>query len=277
MPPSPDFLHSSKDCLVFEFRNKTALITGASSGIGQVFARQLARLGTHVILVARNETALRALAEELQAEFRITASVVPADLSQPDAAQTIGNATRQQGLQVDLLINNAGFLTHGHFETLPPEREQAQVMVNTVSMVTLCREYLPGMLERKSGGIINVASIAGFQPIPYMATYAATKAFVISFSVALQEECRGRHVHVLTLCPGTTSTHLFDAAPLAALGAPRSSEQVVATAIRAFQKGRSLVIDGTKNSLLSHGPRLIPKWFAARCAGGAVHPKKGEH
>jgi short-subunit dehydrogenase len=167
-------------------------------------------------------------------------------------------------------------MTHGSFESIDPAVEQAEVMVNVAAVVGLTHAFLPGMLRRGVGGILNVASIAGFQPIPYLAVYAATKAFVISFSVALWEECRERNVCVMAICPGTTATQLFEraSAPEAAVGKPRTSEQVVATALAGLDKNRSLMVDGLKNSLLTHGPRLIPRWLAAIFAGRAVRPRR---
>jgi len=257
-------------------RGKAALITGASSGIGAEFARALAQRSMNLILVARAEDALQKMAAELMAAHGINVHVIPADLRDIDAGRKIADAVAQRNCSVDLLINNAGVMTYGPFETLDPALEQDELMVNVVSLVNLTHQFLPGMLERKSGAIINVASIAGFQPIPYLAVYAATKAFVISFSVALWEECRERNVHVLGLCPGTTTTELFvrgEATP-AALGPARTVQQVVATALKGLEGKRSLIVDGLKNSLLTHGPRLIPRWFAAKCAGQAVKPKQ---
>lgn len=260
---------------MFPYSGRTALITGASTGIGAGFARELAARGMQLILVARNETAMTALADELQREFGTRTLVVLADLSQEAAVSRIVAAVAEQGLTVDLLINNAGFMTYGPFEKIDPAKDHAEVMVNITALVGLTHAFLPAMLERQSGGVINVASIAGFQPIPYLTVYAATKAFVISFSVALREECRGRNVRVLGLCPGTTTTELFDraAAKPAAVGTPRTVQQVVTTALRGLDRKQSLVVDGFKNMLLTHGPRMIPRWFAARCAWQAVRPK----
>jgi short-subunit dehydrogenase len=261
---------------MFRYQGQTALVTGASSGIGAAFARELAARGMTTILVSRSGEALDALAAELREQHGAAVHVLAHDLRQPDASAQIAEELGRRELQVDLLINNAGVMTHGPFETIDPARDQDEIMVNIAAMVGLSHALLPGMLARREGGIINVASVAGFQPIPYLAVYAATKAFVISFSVALREECRDRNVHVMGLCPGTTATQLFDraAAPEAALGKPRSPEQVVATALAGLDKRRSLIVDGLKNSLLSHGPRLIPRWFAARFAGQAVRPRR---
>lgn len=259
----------------FSYQGKVALVTGASTGIGAGFARELAARGMTLILVARNEAALNALATELTSKSGLPVHVIPADLSREAAAAEVSAAVSKRGLAVDLLVNNAGVMTYGAFETIDPARDHAEVMINIAALVGLTHAFLPGMLERRFGGVINVASIAGFQPIPYLAVYAATKAFVISFSVALWEECRDRNVCVLGLCPGTTTTELFDrgVAKEAAVGPPRTVAQVVATALNGLDRKSSLVVDGLKNRLLSLGPRLIPRWFAARCAGQAVRPK----
>ncbi|WP_437206829.1 SDR family NAD(P)-dependent oxidoreductase [Planctomicrobium sp. SH664] len=261
---------------MFSYRGRTALITGASTGIGAEFARELSSRGMNLILVARNQSALDALAQSLAANSGVTVHVIPSDLSRESAPTEIAAAVTALGLQVDLLVNNAGFMTYGPFESIPAAQDHAQIMVNTAALVGLTHAFLPGMLERQSGGVINVASIAGFQPIPFLAVYAATKAFVISFSVALWEECRDRNVCVLGLCPGTTTTELFDRAKAqrAALGKPRTVQQVVSTALRGLDRKRSLIVDGLKNSLLSHGPRVIPRWFAARCAGQSIRPQR---
>ncbi|HEY2761562.1 MAG TPA: SDR family oxidoreductase [Pirellulales bacterium] len=259
---------------MFRYRGKMALVTGASMGIGRVFAKELAARGMSVILASRSVESMRSLAEEVRTKHGVRAEVIPCDLSKHGAAAELAAEAARRGLSVDLLVNNAGFLTHGHFETIPARREHDEIIVNVAALVDLTHAFLPPMLERHEGGVINVASIAGFQPIPFMAVYAATKAFVISFSVALEEECLLRNVRVLTLCPGTTDTALFDEAPEAALGRKRRPEDVVATALRALEQGRSIAVDGTLNGLLSHGPRFIPRWLAARFAGRAVQPAK---
>ena len=259
---------------MFTYRGKTALVTGASMGIGRAFVKELASRGMSIILVSRSVEAMRSLAEEVAAKDGVRAEVIPCDLSRDSAASELAGEVARRGLTVDLLVNNAGFLTHGRFETVPAARERDEIIVNVAALVDLTHAFLPKMLERLDGGVINVASIAGFQPIPFMAVYAATKAFVISFSVALGEECRDRNVRVITLCPGTTDTALFNDAPEAALGKRRTPEGVVATALRGLEKGRSIVVDGKLNGLLTIGPRLIPHWLAARFAGNAVRPGK---
>ncbi len=167
---------------IFAHHDKTALVTGASSGIGRAFAHALAARGAHLILLARSEETLQALAADLMSRPGIRAEVIVADLSTPDGARRAFEEVERRGLTVDLLINNAGFASYGRFEDIAPERDQAQVMVNVAAVVELAHTCLPGMLARGNGAVINVASIVGYWPGPYESVYAASKAFVLSFS-----------------------------------------------------------------------------------------------
>ncbi|HZR40861.1 MAG TPA: SDR family oxidoreductase [Ktedonobacteraceae bacterium] len=260
---------------MFVYKGKTALITGASSGIGRAFARALAERGMSVVLVARSEERLRELATELSQRYAVRAEVIAADLSQEGAVRQIQLEVQQRGLVIDMLINNAGFATNGSFETLPPERDHQQVMVDVTAVVDLTHAFVPALLERSPGvAIINVASTAGFQPLPYMAVYGASKAFVLSFSQALTEEYRARGLRVLALCPGATETSFFDVAgESASVGRRRTPEQVVTTGLQALEKGSSVVIDGFSNALMAQLPRFFPRWLIARVAGQAVRPQ----
>jgi short-subunit dehydrogenase len=260
---------------MFDYQGKTALITGASTGIGATFARALAARGANLILVARSEDKLQTLAAELAAHQKILTHVIPTDLSQEGAALTLAQTIQQRGLHVDILINDAGFATHGHFETLSATRDHAQAMLNVVAVVDLTHALLPPMLERGEGVIINVASTAAFQPVPYMAVYGASKAFVLSFSEALWVEYRKRGIRVLALCPGVTDTPFFEVvgAEEAKVGSMRTPEQVVATALRAVEKGKGSVVDGMANSLQTLGVRFIPRQVVAQMSGRFVQPR----
>ncbi len=260
---------------MFDYQGKTAVITGASTGIGATFARALAARGANLILVARSEDKLHTLAAELAAQQKILTYVIPTDLSQEGAALTLAQTIQQRGLQVDVLVNDAGFATHGHFETLSASRDHAEAMLNVVAVVDLTHALLPPMLERSEGVIINVASTAGFQPVPYMAVYGASKAFVLSFSEALWVEYRKRGIRVLALCPGTTDTPFFEVAGAeeAKVGGMRTPEQVVATALRAVEKGRSSVVDGVANSLQTLSARFFPPQVVAQISGHFVQPR----
>ncbi|HAG83880.1 MAG TPA: oxidoreductase [Cyanobacteria bacterium UBA12227] len=254
------------------YRQKTALITGASSGIGASFARELAHRGMNLILVARSESKLQTLATELSRhDCRI--EVVVCDLSQPGAAQHIYNVIQHRQLQVDLLINNAGFGTYGLFEQLEPEREQEEIRLNVAAVVDLSRAFIPDMLKQGSGAIINVASTAGHQPVPYMAVYGATKAFVLSFSEALWAEYRDRGIRVLALCPGPTETPFHAIAQERQVGQMTSPETVVSVGLKALEQGRSYVIPGRMNAFLSVLlPRLLPRALVALIAKQMTQP-----
>ena len=250
-----------------------ALITGASAGIGLEFALRLAERGYDVVLVARRGDRLDDLAARLRgAHAEIRAEAVVADLAGADAAAQISAEVAQLGLGIDLLVNNAGFGTHGHFEALSPERERDEIAVNVTALVALTHAFLPAMLERGRGGVINVASTAAFQPVPYMAVYAATKAFVRSFSEALHEEVHARGVRVLALCPGPTATEFFDTAVAPPRGSIRTVRDVVTTGLRAYDAGRPVVIDGASNKLLIAGSTLVPRRWATKIAGRIMKP-----
>lgn len=250
-----------------------ALITGASMGIGEAFAVALAARGYDLALVARSGPALEGVAQRIRAERAVRVEPIVADLEDRAAVERAGDETEARLGRVDLLVNNAGFGAHGHFEALGSARNLGQVRLNVEALVALTDRFAPAMLARGRGGIINVASTAAFQPVPYMAVYGATKAFVLSFSEALAEEFRDRGVRVLALCPGATQTNFFNVAgENAQVGRFRTSEQVVATGLRAFDRGRSSVIDGTSNRLLAFSPRLAPRSLVARLAAQTMKP-----
>ncbi|MGH3629217.1 MAG: SDR family NAD(P)-dependent oxidoreductase, partial [Sciscionella sp.] len=187
------------------------LITGASSGIGECFARAFARRGHNLVLTARSETKLSDLAATLAHEHSIKAEVIAADLSERDSATKLAHALRERNLSIGVLVNNAAFGARGEFWKLPIDRQMAMVRLNINTLTELTYLLLPAMVERGEGAIINVSSTASFQPLAYTATYAATKAFVTSFSMGLAEEVRPHGIRVVTLCPGGTRTNFFDA------------------------------------------------------------------
>ncbi|MFJ8881947.1 SDR family NAD(P)-dependent oxidoreductase [Streptomyces sp. NPDC102402] len=239
--------------------HSAALITGASSGLGAEFAAQLAARGHDLILVARSEDKLTALAERLIAEHGIRAHVLVQDLAEPDAARLIHGRLAARSLTVGLLVNNAGFGTCGRFEEISADRDHDQLMVNVVALVDLTHRLMPGMLERGSGAIVNVASTAAFQPAPYFAVYGAAKAFVLNFGLALRQEYRNRGIRVLTLCPGPVDTPFFDAIgtrKAAVNGSMTTPEPVVRAALRALDRDRGYVTPGLGNALAAH---LLPR------------------
>jgi len=256
----------------------TTLITGASSGIGEVFARKLAARGRNVLLVARSEEKLITLCNELGRSNSIRAQHVTMDLSQSESPARLFEEAEKRGLSVDMLINNAGFGSFGDFSKLELERELNMIDLNVRSLVDLTHRFLAPMRQRKQGAIINVASTAGFQAVPFMATYAATKAFVLSFSEALWEENRPHGVKVMALCPGVTETNFFEAArgekpPARAAQTP---EEVVETALRGLARGKSHIISGWSNRAMMEAERLAPRDLVTRMAGRMMRGKYDE-
>lgn len=248
---------------------KTTLITGASSGIGEAFARALAARGENLLLVARSEDKLHALCNELGRLYGVNCQHFAVDLSEGGACARLFAEVGARGLEVETLINNAGFGSMGEFASLPLERELNMIELNVCALVELTHLFLAPMCERGSGAIINVASTASFQPVPYMATYAATKAFVLSFTEALWEENRARGVKLLALCPGVTETNFFaagkmDRPPMRAVETP---EEVVSTALGALGKGRSHVVSGWYNFAAATASGLLPRSAVARVVG----------
>lgn len=247
----------------------TTLITGASSGIGEVFARKLAARGRNVLLVARSEDKLITLCNELGRSNSIRAQHVAMDLSKPESSGKLFEETEKRGLTVNMLINNAGFGSFGDFTKLDISRELNMIDLNIRSLVELTHRFLVPMRARKQGEIINVASTAGFQAVPFMATYAATKAFVLSFSEALWEENRPHGIKVMALCPGVTDTNFFEAArsdkPPARVA--QTPEDVVETALRGLARGKSHVVSGWTNWAMTEAERLAPRNLVTRVAG----------
>jgi uncharacterized protein len=221
---------------------ETALITGASSGIGEEFARQLAARGYELVLVARRKERLEQLAEELPT----TAHIVPSDLA-TEAEKLHGKVTKL-GVDIDLLVNNAGFGLRGRFADLDPEREAEMVRVNCEAVVTLTHAFLPAMIERGSGGVITVASTAGMQPVPYETTYAASKAFAVSFMEALSMELRGTGVKCLVVNPGPVKTEWQSTAgydeDTRVMPGMISAERCVKDSLEAYDRGKRSVIPG---------------------------------
>jgi uncharacterized protein len=253
----------------------TTLITGASSGIGEAFARKLASRGRNVFLIARSEDKLITLCNELGRLSGIRAQYLSADLTHPDAATTIFEEALKRGLEIDTLINNAGFGSMGDSTQLDLANELNMIDLNIKAVVELTYKFLAPMRERKQGTIINVASTAGFQAVPFMATYAATKAFVISFSEALWDENRPFGVHVMALCPGVTETNFFEASQMERppMRLAQTPEDVVETALRGLSRKKSVVVSGWVNSLMVGAERLVPRSLIVKAAGRALRPR----
>ena len=245
--------------MVDAYADRWALITGASSGIGAEFARLLAARGMHLILVARREERLQELAQELDTRHGTRCEILISDLSEPEQSKQLFDTVRELGHDVELLINNAGFGFVGAIDNTDPALMRKMVRLNIAALTELTYLFLPAMLERGHGGVINVASIAGFQPVAYMPVYSAGKAYVLHFSEALWAECRDRGVTVTALCPGTTATEFFDVAGVQGwLKKNRShtAEYVVRKALKALEKRRQYCVPGLANLLLSLSVRL---------------------
>jgi len=243
---------------------ETVLITGASSGIGLELAKCFAAEKSNLILVARNTSAMETLAAELRHEHGIEVHIITADLARPESAQMIFDELKGRGTVVDVLVNNAGFGLHGGFAELPLKRQMEMVQVNIAALVALTGLFLPGMIQQKRGGILNVGSVAGFLPGPNMAVYFATKAFVLSFSEALHEELRGSGVTVTDLCPGPTETNFFQTARShrtrrMQVVKKMSAAKVAVAGHRAFRQGQCVNVPGVKNFLLAQLLRIFPR------------------
>jgi short-subunit dehydrogenase len=252
----------------------TALITGASLGIGRELARVFAEHGHSLVLVARSEDKLREVAAELEARFEVSVAVVPADLRAPDAAAQLLTAVKERGLTVDYLVNNAGFGSTGPFLDADLEREIDMIHVNVTALVELTHLFAKGMVERRTGGILNIASTAGFQPGPGMATYYATKAYVVSFTEALAHELRGTAVKVTVFCPGPVDTEFARTAGnadsmLFRVGAVASPESVAKEAYRAVIGGQILAIYGFANQMGVQMLRISPRALIRRVVAWA--------
>ena len=240
------------------YQNKTILITGASSGIGLEFANQLNEFGAKLIITARNKDKLNELAENYQG-----ATVIPGDLSDKTFPSQLYNEIQSKGLDVDILINNAGFGSIGKLLKSDLETYERMVQVNITALTQLSHLFISDMVEKGNGGIINVASVAAFQPVPYMNVYSATKAYVKSFSLALHEEYKDKGIVVLAVCPGYTKTNFQNAANMSsdAVGIKMLPEDVVRQSLIAHKNGKNLVINGVINKIMAHSNRFLPSFL----------------
>lgn len=247
---------------------QTALITGASSGIGWDLAHLFAADGHDLIVVARSEGKLRELARQLEAEHKIAVQVIPADLERPEAP---GELFASVHTPVDVLVNNAGFGLSGKFVETDLERELGMIQVNITALTHLTKLFLRPMIERGRGRILNLASTAAFQPGPLMAVYYATKAYVLSFSEAIAEELRGTGVTVTALCPGPTATGFAAAASMTnsrlfKVMKPMTSAEVARVGYRGMKRGKRVVVTGAMNKVLAQSVRISPRALTTRIA-----------
>lgn len=248
-----------------------ALITGASSGIGECFARAVAARGKSLVLVARSGDKLQVLAEELNKRHGVKTECIALDLTAPGAAGRLADELVRRQIEIDLLVNNAGFGVQGRFWEASLERQSAIIDLNVKALLELTHVLLPPMVRKGAGSIVNVSSTASFQPLPYTSVYAASKAFVTSFSMGLTEELRPLGIRVVTLCPGTTRTNFFQAGGYKALNfriSFQSPEAVAAAGLRKLDRGGGLVLSRPLDNLMIFVERLLPRSWLARLTAG---------
>jgi short-subunit dehydrogenase len=259
------------------YKNKWALITGASSGIGKAYAERFAKEGSNLILVARNQLALEALAQELRSLNGVKVIVMAKDLSKLTSPEELFEEVKAAGVHVEILINNAGFAVYGKLHQTDFSRNQEQLMLNIVALSSLTQLFVKPMVENgNSGVIINVASTAGFQPLPYMANYGASKSFVRQFTEALWAEYKADGIKVLAVCPGATETNFFSVvnAKEASVGKRDTPENVVDESLKALACGKIYVIPGPANNfLLSQLGRVVTHKFSAKLTEKVMRPK----
>jgi short-subunit dehydrogenase len=262
--------------MISEWKGKWALITGASAGIGVALADELAAGGTHLVLTARRLDRLQEVAEGLRKKHGIQTHVVSADLARREAPPEIYAFTKEQGLRIDLLINNAGFGQYGEVPQVQTQRLLDMVEVNCTAVVHLTRLFLPEMVARRSGDILILASTAAFQAVPYISTYAATKAFDLFFAEGLAEEMKPHGIRVCALCPGSTESEFHTVAGQEAFTAHNQepADKVARTGLQALAAGKSYVISGLGNYLGAHSQRLVPRRLVTRVAANMFRPGK---
>lgn len=261
--------------------DRIALVTGASSGIGEALARRFAQGGYHLVLVARGADRLRALAATLAAEFGVKTWVASADLAQPEAAKKLAASMKRAGRPIDVLVNNAGVLAHGAFVAMPAVRHQQVIDLNVAGLTAMLAHFVPPMVARGHGRVLNVASISAFQPVPSLATYAATKAYVLSLTESLSEELKGTGVSITALCPGITATKMLSTAKQASRELTRLPDFVVGSAgdvaeegFQACVRGEVIRVPGVLNLAAILAARATPKWLLRRVSGAMVRSMK---
>jgi uncharacterized protein len=255
---------------------KWALITGASAGIGLELAKLLAAGKANLVLTARRADRLEKLAAELAAKHRISVKVVAADLAQPGAPAQIFDFTHQNLIEIELLVNNAGFGAFGYIHEIPFDRMAEMIQVNCTAVVELTRLYVPAMVERKHGDVLILASVAAFQAVPFNSAYAATKAFDLIFAEGIAEELAEFGVRVCALCPGSTDTEFQQVArqPDRVFRSAETAEKVARVGLQGLAAGKTTVISGTKNNLMVAGERLAPRRFVAQMAAKMMRPNE---
>lgn len=266
---------SRRNSYVKAWSGKWALVTGASAGIGVAFCEELASSGTNLLLTARREDRLDALVQRLSSTYAVQTHAFPADLADPSAPEKIHAFTKEKGIQVDLLINNAGFGKYGEFPFTEKQRLLEMIQVNCSAVVHLTHLFLQGMIARRCGDILILASTASFQAVPYISTYAATKAFDLLFAEGLAEEVKPYDIRVCALCPGSTESEFHVVAGQENfIRKAESAQKVAQTGLRALAAGKSYVISGVWNYLGAQSERLVPRRLVTRTAARMFKPTK---
>lgn len=261
---------------MFDYKGSWALITGASSGIGAAFAKELAKRGTNLILVARREDRLRRLCSQLEADYHIQCRVIAMDLAPLDASRQLFDEVKKQKLSVNILVNNAGIGVFGKLDETELEQNLQLIQINIITLTALTQLFLPDMLKEHKGVIINVASTAAFQALPYMSVYGASKAYVLSFTESLWAEYQKQGIQALALCPGPVATEFFHAmgSEINTLGKKEMPDIVARSALNAINKNKVYVIPGAKkNYILANVSRFVPRKIALLITEKIMRPK----
>lgn len=258
------------------WRDRWALVTGASAGIGLELARQLAAGGTHLVLTARRTDRLQELAQELSVSHGIKVEIFGADLTRSETPRQIFDFTASKGIEIDLLINNAGFGGFGYHHELPEVRVAEMIQVNCTAVAALTSLFTPGMVKRRRGDIMIVSSVAAFQPVPFNSAYAATKAFDLLLAEGIAEELRDFGIRVSALCPGSTNTEFQGVAgqPDRVFRVAETAEKVARVGLEGLAKGKTVVISGGSNTAMILLERLAPRRFVAKMAARMMNPAR---
>lgn len=260
-----------------EHGKRLAVVTGASAGIGAAFAAKLAEEGYNLIIVARSKERLASMAQKLTKKHQVNVEPHPADLTDPTELRSVENVISHHH-DLDLLVNNAGFGTFGEFASLDVGKEEEEIRLNVVALVRLTRAALGGMVKRKHGAVINVSSVAGFQPAPFNATYAATKAFVNTFTESVHEELRSTGVYIQALCPGFTRTEFQERAGLDVSSLPEmvwmTAEQVVDASLAAMRRQDLICVPGIANRMLTTVTGILPRAWVRRVGSSLMRRMK---
>lgn len=252
--------------------NNYALVTGASQGLGKAFAGALAARKQNIVLIARSQDKLEALASELRAAHGVKVEPIQFDLAQPLAGQQLAQTLSERGIRIDMLVNNAGFGLQGRFSTLDLARQIEMINLHNASIVELTHLMLPPMIEERRGAIINISSLAGFQALPYAALYSASKSFLTTFSLALEQEVRRYKIKVVTVCPGRLKPEVEDKQRKKFPGGEQTHEEIVSATLKRLDRSGGLLVPGLMNKVAIFAERFLPRRLVAKGAGKLSRP-----